>query len=63
MENCGSDGDLGVRSYVICILVGTVMQPVRRERGMSNPDTGNSSNDRLYELSLVGWSAVGRKNG
>ena len=41
MEKCGSGGDLGVRSYVICILVGTVIEPARRKRGMSNSNTGN----------------------
>ena len=51
MEKCGSDGEVRARLYVACILLvptigNTAVQPARKW-GMSNPDTGNSSNDRL----------------
>ena len=48
MEKCESDREVGVRFYVACILpVG--IQPCSRldkNGGTSNPDAGNSSNDR-----------------
>ena len=32
MITCGSGGDLGVRMYVVYILVGTVIEPARQKR-------------------------------
>ena len=40
LEKCGLDGDVMARLYVAC------SRPYKNG-GMSNPDTGNSSNDRL----------------
>ena len=50
MEKCGSDREVGVRLNVACILLVGIQPPCSRpdkNGGTSNPDTGNSSNDRL----------------
>ena len=50
MEKCGSDGEVGVRLNVACILLVGIQPPCSRpdkNGDTSNPDTGNSSNDRL----------------
>ena len=50
MEKCGSDGGGGDtfarRMYIACRYTAAV-QPAIQKWGTSNPNTGNSSNDRL----------------
>ena len=50
MEKYGSDGEGGIRLHIACILLVGIQPPCSRpykNGGTSNPNTGNSSNDRL----------------
>ena len=55
-----TEGSFVRRLYITCSY--TAVQPARQKWGMSNPDTGNSSNDRLLELCLQGWLVCGQSD-
>ena len=62
MEKCESDGKVGVRFYVACILLVGLHKCSRLDKngGTSNPNTGNSTmiarKNCVWLVGLVGWS-------